>query len=59
MRHIQKFLRDEQGLEAVEQGVVAGLIVVGALMAISLIGLWVHSTLGKFQDELHPAAVTR
>jgi len=35
---ISRFLRDECGTETLEWGVVCGLIVVGAIVAISSIG---------------------
>ena len=33
-----RFLRDERGTETLEWGLVCGLIVVGAIIAISMIG---------------------
>ena len=56
MRRIKQFLRDESGMEAVEYGVIAGLIVVGALTAITVIGMWVQRTLGNFDHELNAAS---
>ena len=38
MRKVLSFLRDESGTEALEWGLVCGLIVVGAIAAIALIG---------------------
>jgi Flp pilus assembly pilin Flp len=38
MKSLVKFLRDEQGTETLEWGLVCGLIVVGAIAAIALIG---------------------
>jgi Flp pilus assembly pilin Flp len=35
---VGRFLRDEQGTETLEWGLVCGLIVVGAITAIGLIG---------------------
>ena len=38
MRKIAAFLKDESGTETLEWGLVCGLIVVGAIVAIALIG---------------------
>jgi pilus assembly protein Flp/PilA len=38
MRAIRNFVRDERGTETLEWGLVCGLIVVGAITAITLIG---------------------
>ena len=38
MRHIVRFLSDEKGTETLEWGLVCGLIVVGAIVAIKSIG---------------------
>ena len=38
MRKVVAFLMDEAGTETLEWGLVCGLIVVGAILAITLIG---------------------
>ena len=38
MRKVMNFLRDESGTETLEWGLVCGLIVVGAIVAIGFIG---------------------
>ena len=38
LRHVVGFLNDERGTETLEWGLVCGLIVVGAIVAISAIG---------------------
>jgi Flp pilus assembly pilin Flp len=38
MKTLVNFIRDEQGTETLEWGLVCGLIVVGAIAAIALIG---------------------
>ena len=38
MRKIVAFLKDDAGTETLEWGLVCGLIVVGAIVAIALIG---------------------
>ncbi len=42
---IQRFLREEKGLETVEYAIIAGLIVVGVIATVVSIGVWVS---GKF-----------
>jgi Flp pilus assembly pilin Flp len=38
LQKVQAFLRDEHGTETLDWGLVCGLIVVGAIVAISAIG---------------------
>ena len=38
MRMVKAFLRDESGTETMEWGLVCGLIVIGAIAAITLLG---------------------
>jgi Flp pilus assembly pilin Flp len=38
MKNVRSFLRNEDGTETLEWGLVCGLIVVGAIAAIALIG---------------------
>ncbi len=38
MNQLVRFAKDEQGTETLEWGLVCGLIVVGAIVAIGLIG---------------------
>ena len=38
MKKLASFLKDESGTETLEWGLVCGLIVVGAIVAIGLIG---------------------
>jgi Flp pilus assembly pilin Flp len=38
LQSLRRFLRDEQGTETLEWGLVCGLIVVGAIVAIGVIG---------------------
>jgi len=42
---MRNFIANEQGLETVEYAIIAGLIVVGTVAAITAIGTWVS---GKF-----------
>ena len=38
MKKLASFLRDENGTETLEWGLVCGLLVIGAIVAIGLIG---------------------
>ena len=38
MKKLASFLRDESGTETLEWGLVCGLLVIGAIVAIGLIG---------------------
>lgn len=55
-RRVERFLRDERGLEAVEIGIVAGLLVlVGALIFVQ-IGNDAETTLFSLQTATDAAA---
>jgi Flp pilus assembly pilin Flp len=41
MQTPKRFVSDERGLETIEYAIVAGLIVVGVITAITAIGIWV------------------
>ena len=49
IRQVRSLLWDEEGLETVEYAIIAGMLVVGALVAIAAIGAWV---LNVFQTAL-------
>jgi Flp pilus assembly pilin Flp len=36
--HLRRFLRDESGTETMEWGLVCGLLVIGAIVALTFIG---------------------
>jgi Flp pilus assembly pilin Flp len=53
MAHVLKKLwSDERGLETVEYAIVAGLIVVGVITAITAIGVWVGNKWSTFRSSL-------
>jgi len=52
---VGSFLRDEQGTETLEWGLVCGLIVVGAIVAITAIGPKVTDMWNDVNNEI-PAA---
>ena len=49
---IERFVRDDQGLETVEYAIIAGLIVVGTIAAITAIGIWVRQQFEALQTDL-------
>jgi pilus assembly protein Flp/PilA len=55
MKWVGSFLRDEQGTETLEWGLVCGLIVVGAIVAITAIGPKVTDMWNDVNNEI-PAA---
>lgn len=52
MSTIKRFINDEQGLETVEYAIIAGLIVVGVVTAITAIGIWVRDQFVSLQTDL-------
>jgi pilus assembly protein Flp/PilA len=52
MSTIKRFIKDEQGLETVEYAIIAGLIVVGIVAAITAIGTWVQLQFTTLQTDL-------
>jgi Flp pilus assembly pilin Flp len=53
MKMLQKFVCDERGLETVEYAIVAGLIVVGVIAAVTAIGVWVGNKWGDLKTALN------
>ncbi len=47
MEQLKKFWSDEQGLETVEYAIMAGLIVIGAIIAITTVG---NNVAARFGD---------
>jgi len=52
MRKVLSFLRDESGTETLEWGLVCGLIVVGAIVAIGFIGPKVTSMWNNVNNKI-------
>ncbi len=48
----RRFLRDESGLETVEWGIIAGIIVAGTVAVISSIGTWTNGKLTDLDTQL-------
>jgi Flp pilus assembly pilin Flp len=52
MKLVQKFIRDEQGLETVEYAIILGLIVAGTIGIIAAIGTWVNGRFATVQNDI-------
>jgi Flp pilus assembly pilin Flp len=50
---INRFVADQRGLETVEYAIVAGLIVVGVITAVTAIGVWVGNKWGALKTALN------
>jgi pilus assembly protein Flp/PilA len=55
MKAIQKFIRDEQGVTAIEYGLIAALIAVVIIAAVKVIGTQLNTTFGKIGTALSTA----
>jgi pilus assembly protein Flp/PilA len=55
MNAIQKFIRDEQGVTAIEYGLIAALIAVVIIAAVKLIGTQLDITFDKIGTALTTA----
>ena len=56
MKTLVNFLKDEKGLETVEWAVIAALIVVGIVAAVTTLGEHVKSTFETLRDNTEPPA---
>ena len=52
MMSLSRFLGDERGLKTIEYAIVAGLIVVGVIAAVTAIGIWVAGKWDLFKTTL-------
>ncbi|MEL7196903.1 MAG: Flp family type IVb pilin [Pseudomonadota bacterium] len=52
MKFINKMLRDEQGATAIEYGLIAALIAVAAITAMSSLGDNLGNTFNQVSDEM-------
>lgn len=55
MKFINKLLRDEQGATAIEYGLIAALIAVAAITAMSSLGENLNTTFNTVSGELSAA----
>lgn len=55
MKAIQNFIRDEQGVTAIEYGLIAALIAVVIIAAVKLVGTELDKTFDKIGSKLQTA----
>ena len=55
MKSIQKFLRDEDGVTAIEYGLIAALIAVVIIAAVTIVGTQLNKTFTKVGTSLNTA----
>ena len=51
----RKFIRDEEGVTAIEYGLIAALIAIGIIVAVTLVGTDLALVFGKVSDALAAA----
>ncbi len=52
MIKLRKFLKDNKGATAIEYGLIAALIAVAAIAAMTSLGTQLNNTLSKVKDEM-------
>lgn len=52
MKKLLKFLKEEEGVTAIEYGLIAALIAVAIIAAVGLVGTGLVSTFTKVSDKL-------
>lgn len=52
LKVIQKFIRDEEGVTAIEYGLIAALIAVAIIATVTLVGSELDKTFEKIKNEL-------
>lgn len=55
MKAIQKFIRDEQGVTAIEYGLIAALIAVVIIAVVRTVGTQLKTTFTTIGDQLSTA----
>jgi pilus assembly protein Flp/PilA len=56
MKKLLRFLKDEEGVTAIEYGLIAGLIAVVLIVALSLVGTSLTGFFNTVSSELNAAA---
>ena len=56
MARLMRFLKDEEGVTAIEYGLIAALIAVAIIIALTTAGQSLNQIFGKVSDELTTAA---
>lgn len=51
-QRVSQFVREEDGTETVEWGVMAGLMVAGLVGIVAAIGTWIHTRMTNLQTNL-------
>ena len=52
MKMLRKLLKDTKGATAIEYGLIAALIAVAAITAMTALGTQLNNTLGKVKNEM-------
>lgn len=55
LKHIQTFVADESGATAIEYGLIAALVSVAAITALTAMGSSLRSIFGRVSSELNGA----
>ncbi|GGX09008.1 fimbriae assembly protein [Pigmentiphaga litoralis] len=58
MQEIMKFLKDEEGATAIEYGLIAGLVAVGIIVALTALGTDLSLLFGRISAKLTGATGT-
>ncbi len=56
MKKLMRFLKDEDGVTAIEYGLIAALIAVVIIVAVTLVGTSLNQIFGRVSTELQTAA---
>jgi len=54
---VSRFMKDETGVTAIEYGLIAALVAVGIITALTTLGTSLSGTFGKVSTELDGAGV--
>lgn len=52
MKAVERFVKDERGLETVEYAIILGLIVAGTIALVIAIGNWVHDKFNQTANAI-------
>ncbi len=58
MKKLMRFLKDEDGVTAIEYGLIAALIAVVIIVAVTLVGTSLNQIFGRVSTELSTAAAS-
>ena len=57
-KFIQKFIRDEEGVTAIEYGLIAALIAVAIIAAVTLVGTKLNTLFGAISTQVGNVAAS-